>query len=90
MTIIDDGDAIKSHGHQEASEAQSSSFSCPVSAQEVKGLLECLREFPLSKGSIRYYYGNSQAAVIPAPFVYRALPEIWVTYDAIMALGNQN
>lgn len=47
MTIIDDGDAIKSHGHQAVSEAQSSSFSCPVSSQEVKGLLECLRESPL-------------------------------------------
>ncbi|GAT20781.1 1,3-beta-glucanosyltransferase Gel2 [Aspergillus luchuensis] len=75
MTIIDDGDAIKSHGHLEVSEAQSSSFSCSVTFQQVEGLLECLREFPLMEGSRSYYYIMSQAAVVPAPFVHRALAE---------------
>ncbi|GLA16921.1 hypothetical protein AnigIFM62618_004026 [Aspergillus niger] len=83
ITIIDDGDGINSHGHSDGSEAQSSSFSCFNSFQKVEELLECLREFPRIKGYMNEYYTLSQAAVVPAPFIRRALAEIEVTYDAI-------
>ncbi|RDH27840.1 hypothetical protein BDQ94DRAFT_184255 [Aspergillus welwitschiae] len=82
-SIIDDGDGINSHGHSDGSEAQSSSFSCFNSFQEVEELLECLREFPCIKGYMNGYYTLSQVAVVPAPFIRRALAEIEVTYDAI-------
>ncbi|GKZ20034.1 hypothetical protein AbraIFM66951_001626 [Aspergillus brasiliensis] len=76
---------IAGDGHPEGSAAQASSSSYADPSQEVEELLECLREFPLINGSIHEYYTISQAAVVPAPFIQRALAEIEVTYDVITA-----
>lgn len=75
MTIIDDSDAIKSHGHQEASEAQFSfRLSCVFS--ESRGASGMPARISSYKGSISFYYTMSQAAMVSAPFVHRALAEV--------------